>query len=304
MNDKKMGYYFEPVGTCEMCGDSTEKHKILGQRLNTSQGLRPKKKSGISVSVKKCNNCQLVYSSPQPIPINFQDHYGVPPEDYWIPEYFNWTPAYFADEVKKLNELMEIKKGMKSLDVGAGIGKCMLSMQSAGFDTYGFEPSETFHQMAISKMNIPPEHLKLGMIEDMHYPENSFDFITFGAVFEHLYHPSIALSKVLTWLKPGGIVHIEVPSSKYLVTKLYNIYYKLIGTNYVSNISPMYEPFHTYEFGYRSFQELGKRIGFKIVFHEYNVCSLTAFHKIFHPFLKRYMKWTDTGMQLIVWLSK
>ena len=304
MNDQKEAYYFEPVPICEMCGDSTAKHKILGQRLNGHQGFRPKKKSGISVSVKKCTKCQLIYSSPLPVPFNFQDHYGGDPEEYWLPDYFTWTPSYFAYEIKKLKELIEIKEGMKSLDVGAGIGKCMISMQTAGFETYGFEPSETFHQMAITKMNIPPERLKLGMIEDVDYPENFFDFITFGAVFEHLYHPSTSLSKALKWLKPGGVLQIEVPSSKYFVTKLINFYYRLIGTNYVSNICPMHEPFHLYEFGYRSFAELGKKLGYKIVLHEYYVSRLDPYPKMFRLMLRQYMKWTNTGMQLTVWLSK
>ena len=39
---------------------------------------------------------------------------------------------------------MEIKPGMKALDVGAGIGKGILSLSHAGFDTYGFEPSTSF----------------------------------------------------------------------------------------------------------------------------------------------------------------
>ncbi len=45
-------YSFEEITICEMCGDHTINHKILGQRLNQSQGLNPKKKSGISVSIK------------------------------------------------------------------------------------------------------------------------------------------------------------------------------------------------------------------------------------------------------------
>jgi len=293
-----------PVANCEMCGDSTVKHKILGQRLNGHVGFKPRKKSGISVSVKKCNNCQLIYSSPLPIPFNIQDHYGVPAEAYWLPEYFNWSPDDFSNELKRLKDLIEIKKGMKSLDVGAGIGKCMLSLQLAGFEIYGLEPSPSFRQKAITEMNIPAERLKLGMVEDIDYPENYFDFITFGAVFEHLYHPSTALAKALKWLKPGGIIHIEVPSSKYIVQKLINIYYRVIATNYVSNISPMHDPYHLYEFGYKSFEELGKKIGYKIIFHEYYVCSERAFPKAFRSLLKQYMKWTNTGMQLTVWLSK
>ena len=50
----------------------------------------------------------------------------------------------------------------------------------------------------------------------------------------------------MKWLKPGGIVHIEVPS-KHFINKLVNIYYRLIGTNYLL-ISAMHTPFHLYEF--------------------------------------------------------
>jgi 2-polyprenyl-3-methyl-5-hydroxy-6-metoxy-1,4-benzoquinol methylase len=43
------------------------------------------------------------------------------------------------------------------------------------------------------------------------FPEAHFDFITFGAVLEHLYDPSMSIHKAMSWLKPSGIMHIEVP---------------------------------------------------------------------------------------------
>jgi 2-polyprenyl-3-methyl-5-hydroxy-6-metoxy-1,4-benzoquinol methylase len=287
-----------------MCGDDTAGHKILGQRLNQSQGTNPKSKAGISVTVKKCTNCGLIYSFPQPIPFDIQDHYGKPPEEYWIPAYFEWSDKYFFKEIETLKGLLEIKKGMKALDVGAGLGKAMISLEKAGFETYGFEPSKPFYERAISKMNISPDRLQAGMIEEVTYPENTFDFITFGAVFEHLYHPAASLEKALGWLKPGGIIHIEVPSSSALISKLMNVYYKLRGTNYVTHISPMHSPFHLYEFELKSFEELSKKLKYSIAKSEYFVCSITFIPRFLHPPLKFYMKHTNTGMQLAVWLRK
>ena len=78
-----------------MCGDDLTGHKILGIRLNKSQGLHPKKKTGIAVTVKKCSNCDLIYSSPMPVPFSLQDHYGIPPEQYWEPSYFEWSHQDF-----------------------------------------------------------------------------------------------------------------------------------------------------------------------------------------------------------------
>src|SRR5688572_2690320 len=99
-------YSFEEITNCEMCGHPTDDHKILGQRLNTSQGLRPKRKQGISVTVKQCINCKLIYSSPQPKPFNIQDHYGTPPESYWKPADFDWTPDYFESQTAIAKKLL------------------------------------------------------------------------------------------------------------------------------------------------------------------------------------------------------
>lgn len=303
MSNKR--YWFEEIRHCEMCGDETTNHKVLGIRLNKSQGLKPKSKSGITVSVNQCRKCALIYAQPMPVPFDIQDHYGVPPESYWKPSYFDWQESYFANEIKILKgQLLDFKPGMKALDIGAGIGKCMLSLEKAGFDVYGFEPSKPFFEKAISEMHIDPQKLRLGMMEEMEYEAESFDFITFGAVFEHLYHPAACLEKALTWLKPNGIIQIEVPSSKHLIPKLINLYYRLIGTNYVTNISPMHEPFHLYEFGLKSFQYLGDKLNYSIVLHDYYVCDIYFFPQIVHSPLARIMKATDTGMQLAVWLKK
>ncbi len=302
--NRQRRYTFEDISECEMCGEPSASHKLMGQRLNQTQGLRPKKKEGISVSVKKCTHCNLIYSSPRPVPLNIQDHYGIPPETYWSPSYFQWSADYFATQIATLKKLMEIKPGMKALDVGAGIGKGMLSLSHAGFETYGFEPSLPFFERAISKMNIDPGKLKLGMIEDVDYPENHFDFITFGAVLEHLYHPAASIAKAMKWLKPGGIIHAEVPSSRWLIAKLINFYYRMAGTNYVTNTSPMHEPFHLYEFELKSFQKLGERIGFRTVEHEYMVCTVRNIPGPLKFIFRKYMEMTDTGLQLTVWLKK
>lgn len=297
-------YYFKEISACEMCADKAENHKVLGQRLNQPQGFRPKTKIGISVSIMKCTNCGLIYSNPQPIPFDLQDHYGTPPEEYWKDKYFVWQPTNFNSQIKEAKKLLGFSSGMKALDIGAGLGKVMLSMQSNGFDVYGLEPSIPFYERAISKMGIEKEKLKLGAIEDLDYKRNFFDFITFGAVFEHLYEPSNCLEKALSWLKPNGIIHIEVPSSKWLLPKFMNFYFKLIGTNYVTNLSPMHTPFHLHEFDLKSFNKLSDKLNFKIENYRYDVCSIYYFPKIIHGLLRNYMKATNKGMQLTVYLRK
>lgn len=179
----------------------------------------------------------------------------------------------------------------------------MMALSKAGFDTYGFEPSKQFHEKAISKMGINPDKWKLGMIEEVEYPENHFDFISFGAVMEHLYDPSDSILKAMKWLKPNGIIHIEVPSSDWFIGKIINLFYKLKRTDYVGNLSPMHEPFHLHEFGLKSFQAHSEQHNYQLAFHEYYVCQ-TFMPKMADYILKSYMRWTNTGMQLCVWLRK
>lgn len=300
---KQVRYSFHYIQQCNLCDAPSTSHKILGRRLNTSQGKNPRNKVGIATTIMKCKNCGLIFSNPQPIPYDIQDHYGVPPENYWKPDYFKWDESYFKYEIGKLKELMPFQQGQKALDIGAGLGKGMLSLMKAGYDTYGFEPSKPFYERAISQMGIPKERLKIGMIEEMNYPENEFDFISFGAVMEHLYDPSGSILQSMKWLKPGGLMQIEVPSSDWLINKIFNFVYKIQGLDYVANISPMHEPFHLYEFGINSFRAHAKKHGYELAFHEYYVCQ-TFMPKFTDFILKPYMKATNKGMQLTVWLRK
>jgi len=300
---KTLKYSFGLVDSCNMCGAEESNFKILGKRLNQSQGFRPKRKIGISTTIAKCKNCGLIFSNPQPIPNDINNHYGTPPEDYWKDEYFVLDDNYFSPQIQRLKDLIDFKPGLKTLDIGAGLGKCMIALEKKGCEAYGFEPSEPFYQRAIQKMKISPDRLTLGSIEDANYPENYFDFITFGAVLEHLYDPSRSILKALQWLRPDGMIHVEVPSSDWLVNKLINFYYKLTGSDYVGNISPMHVPFHLYEFSSRSFHEHAKKHNYEIADYGYYVCE-TYMPKLIDFLIRPYMKKTNTGMQLEIWLRK
>ena len=300
---KDITYRIKHIEKCNMCGAPKDNFTVLGKRLNASQGKNPSRKVGITTTVCKCNNCDLIFANPLPIPEDINDHYGVPPETYWTEDYFKVNENYFKGEIDWLNRLMPIKDGMKSLDIGAGIGKQMIALKRVGFDTFGLEPSKPFYSRAIERMGISPDNLKLSSVENAEYPNDFFDFISFGVVLEHLYSPSDALAKALKWLKPGGLIHIEVPSSKWLINRILNKFYTLRGLDYVANISPMHAPFHLTEFSYKSFVLNSRLNNYKIKDHCFYVCK-TYMPKVLDPVLKSYMRKTDSGMQLCIWLEK
>ena len=65
----------------------------------------------------------------------------------------------------------------------------------------------------------------------------------------------------------------------------------------------MHSPFHLYEFGLKSFKENGRLNGYEIAKYQYYPYH-TFLPKIFNKLLKWYMKQTNTGIQLAVWLRK
>ena len=152
-----MRYIFSYVDNCNMCEQRTESHKILGKRLNKSQGKNPSNKIGITITVSKCNQCGLIYSNPQPIPFDLQDHYGITLQDYWVKQDLTISAGYFKGEIKRLRQLIDFTPGMKSLVIGAGFGRQMKELSNVGFEAYGFEPSKSFYDKAISKMKINPK---------------------------------------------------------------------------------------------------------------------------------------------------
>ena len=269
-----MKYEFQAITHCNMCGASSNDAKILGKRLNMSQGMSPYKKAGITTTIMRCNKCDLIYANPLPIPYELSQHYGTPAEDYWNEDYFNIDPEYFQGCITRFKQLYDSDNvALKALDIGAGIGKAVVALNNAGFDTYAFEPSESFYEKGLEVNKLDPEKFSCVTLESAEYKKNTFDFITFGAVLEHLYDPSMAILKAMDWLKIGGLMQIEVPSSKWLTSKIINSLYRIRGMDYVTNLSPMHSPFHIFEFGMKSFQFHAENNDYSIAHSEYLVCN-------------------------------
>ncbi|GAC1474963.1 MAG: hypothetical protein NVSMB9_26390 [Isosphaeraceae bacterium] len=305
---KPKAYRFVYSERCNMCAAAADQQFHFGRRLDQRQGLWPRSKPGITTSIFRCRACGLLYPNPMPVPESLGQHYDVAPEDYWNESYFRVEPDHFAGQISTFRRLFEGRRDTSqtysALDIGAGIGKAMIALEQAGFDTYGIEPSASFRRAAIERMRVKEKRLQLASVEDADYPDASFEFINFAAVVEHLADPAIALRKSVKWLKPGGLMYVEVPSSAFLLSRLVRLFYRLtLAGEYVINTCPMHVPYHLYEFGLESFNRHGARAGYSVAFHEFFPCAGYMPRCIIGPF-NTVMRWTNTGMQLAVWLKR
>lgn len=287
-----------------MCGSTAA--KTLGRRLGQRQGLRPVKLTGVLTTVQRCRDCGLVFSNPMPVPIDLDTHYDVPVGEYWG-ERTDRAQAfeYFSRQIARFHTLSPGNRNSSplALDIGVGMGKAMSSLASAGFEAHGIEPSPSFREFAVAQTGLSPDRIKLTSVEDADLPNSTFDFVTFGAVLEHLPQPAEALEKAINWTRLGGLIHVEVPSSDWLMARLVDAVYRVQGLDYTCHLSPLHVPYHLYEFTAKSFDAFAVKAQCQVAYRRLFVGE-TYSPRLFDPLLKRAMAATKTGMQLEVWLRK
>lgn len=291
-----------------MCHSGKAGQKKIGRRLNGSNGKNPINKIGISTTIMKCSNCGLIYSNPQPIPYDIGMHYDMPVSDYYTEEFLNVVEEglHYKEELNFEGIFKHSFNGDAKptvLDVGCGIGTTLLKFKNKGFDIYGLEPSATFFEKSKEFLGDDALNIQNVVFENAAYEDGQFDFIFSFNVLEHVYDPNAMIVKALQWLKPGGLLGLVMPSSAWLTSKIHNTYYKLLGTDLVTNLSPMHNPFHLYEFGEKSFFENAKINNYE-VYKTNVVATSTHLPKMFDFVLLPLMRATKTGLRLEVIIRK
>lgn len=98
----------------------------------------------------------------------------------------------------------------RALDVGAGGGEFAYLLHKAGYNVTGIEPNAGYGTYAGSTYAID---IRRATLQDVTFAPATFDLITLHHVLEHLPEPATALAVLHEWLKPGGLLIVEVPSA-------------------------------------------------------------------------------------------
>lgn len=93
----------------------------------------------------------------------------------------------------------------KVLDVGSSFGMFLKVLASHGYGATGVDTSESAVK-ACRQEGLDAHH---GLLEDMNYPDGSFDVITLYEVIEHLSSPRPLLDECFRVLKYGGMMFIS-----------------------------------------------------------------------------------------------
>lgn len=296
-------YQFHTYSNCEMCTAPAAEFRLKGKRLDQAQGWFPKKKQGNTTPIFCCNNCGLLFCNPVPIPNQVEQHYGVSPETYWENQQVVSSFENSIDAIADLIQQYMDPHNAHFLDIGSGMGNDIYAAKQMGFKVTGIEPSLSFRSASIAKFSLTEDEIINSTWEAVELPENHFDFITFGAVLEHLPFPGLAIQKAMKHLKKGGIIQIQVPNARWLTGRIINFVYQFTGRGYICNLSPLHSPFHLFEFHKRSFQAFADQNGLDIVHLQYDICD-TMLPRSLNWLVKPIMKVSNTGMEINILYRK
>ena len=178
---------------CPFCGRSNETYvfpEAVPGKLDAPNYIR-------------CEPCAIYYLNPMPEPEEL-DHF--------------YRGSVVESEPETLNEKVDRKKLKiveryasrgKILDVGCAKGGFLSSLKIKGWETTGIEP---YHPAAHEAGRIKELNIITKKFDEINFPLENFDAVTFWNVFEHIHNPMETIGQVYRILKPGGCVFIAVPS--------------------------------------------------------------------------------------------
>ncbi len=110
--------------------------------------------------------------------------------------------------------------GRKILEIGAGFGTNLaVWIKDFGADGYGVEPASQGFEMSFlaakklfAENGLDPSRIIDAPGERLPFEDNTFDVVYSANVLEHTTDPVQVLREAARVLKPGGIIHMEIPN--------------------------------------------------------------------------------------------
>ncbi len=199
VQDVSVGEIIKTQESCGICGDSEA--RILSHTGRHYQAL----------TTVICTGCGMVHSEPIPSQAELQAYYKKQYRDDYkgaVRPKRKHVLRYSRGGLERLSRLLGFVATGKLLDVGSGSGEFVTLARLHGFEAEGLEPHEGYANYTGKHYEIPVVNAPL---EKADIPAESYDVITLNHVLEHLRSPFEALSLLHSWLKPGGLIAVDVP---------------------------------------------------------------------------------------------
>lgn len=130
--------------------------------------------------------------------------------------YENKTSDYFTNIRKDLVSVIENRRGLKVLEVGAGFGETLFYLKQRGIASEAIG-LDIFEDVEKKDQYKSIDGFIVGNIEELELPQFNeyFDVILLADVLEHLIEPALVLKKLKQYLKPQGEILVSMPNIRH-----------------------------------------------------------------------------------------
>lgn len=218
---------------CNLCGN--HEVTVLAEVGRNGEPLR----------TVACTTCGLVWSDPRPHNARefYSEHYRKAYKNAFEPKPKHVLRAgqVAAARLEQIRSLL--RPGLRVLDVGSGGGEFAYLLKRVGHAVEGVEPNRGYAGYSVNQYGLD---VRIGFIDEVELPAQSYDLITVWHVLEHTENPLVVLQRLRAALRPGGRLVVEVPN--------------LEGPRR-SRCSTFHEA-HLYNFNEVTLEAMGARAGF------------------------------------------
>lgn len=157
----------------------------------------------------KCQKCGLSRTWPIFENENAIGKFYNEQEDYQ--ERLNQLELWQSFGQRILKILKKYKNFGDLLDIGCNIGIFTDLARKNSYNAYGIDLSSKAIEMGKKEFHLE-NRLTIGKLEEINFPSNKFDIVTYLHVLEHIPDLNAELAKAYKVLKPRGIILIETPN--------------------------------------------------------------------------------------------
>jgi 2-polyprenyl-3-methyl-5-hydroxy-6-metoxy-1,4-benzoquinol methylase len=195
----------------------------------------------------------------------------------------NSNPDYPPMLARRLQEAGFPGSGGRLLDVGCGSGDLLAGVASLlGATATGLDVSEPALERA--RRGFPAHTWVRAAAEPEALPREAFDAATLIHVLEHSPMPVALLATLRSWLRPDGILVVEVPNGEFYFSRFYSIFLespkpqigavlRSLGRRVPFTARGFY-PYHLSLFGPDSLRAMAEKAGFEVLSVEMSTCRL------------------------------
>jgi SAM-dependent methyltransferase len=194
-------YDLEEVPACPVCGGNQQTPMMVVNCLAFNYyhpSIHPVRRW------VRCQGCGHGFANPRPGPAALRQAYQDPPPVHLLA--FPYDRLVVCSDI--VHDLWQRRPGGSFLDIGAGNGALVGVAVDYGYQVSGIDVHPTYAD-AVRRLGV---EFLLGDAASYDFGDRRFDVIALGDVIEHLPNPPALMKRVVSLLKPGGLIWLSTPN--------------------------------------------------------------------------------------------